>query len=138
MALRRPCVIQQKKTQCPTHFPCTVEPTNFILPLRDINRPYAGLKAEFSCKISKEGLKAEWLKNGKTIEHGEKYNMVDEANTHKLIINNPEAGDGAEYAVKFGEAISKAKLTIGGESTDNWVLFLTLIIIFCQNPCITF
>ena len=99
--------------------------------MRDITVPSAGLSAEFSCKISKEGLKAEWLKDGKIIKHGDKYNMMDEGNSHKLIITHDQAEDEAEYTVKFGEdATSTAKFTIGGESTDHWVLSLILITIF--------
>ena len=92
-----------------------VEPINFLLPLSDVTLEDVGLTGEFSCEISKEGLKAEWLKDGKPIKRGEKYNMVDEATVHKLVIENALAEDEAEYTVVFREdAKSKAKLVIHG------------------------
>ena len=72
-----------------------------------------GLKAEFKCEISKEGLKAEWRKGGKAIKKSDKYSMVDESTVHTLIIEDAQAEDEAEYTVWFrDDATSTAKLII--------------------------
>ena len=113
-----------------------------MLPLEDVTLPDVGLTAEFSCEISKEGLKAEWQKNGKVIKRGDKYNMVDETTVHKLIIENAQAEDEAEYTVKFREdATSTAKLIIEGESTGtgfflvNWYFFIRIRSKLLINNC---
>ena len=49
----------------------TVEPINFLTPLEDVTLNKLGLKAEFSCTISKAGLKATWFKGDTKIKRGD-------------------------------------------------------------------
>jgi hypothetical protein len=98
-----------------------VEPIEFLLPLEDVTLPDVGLSAEFSCQISKAGLKAEWRKDGAPIKKCDKYKMVDEESVHKLVIEDGQADDEAEYTVLFrDDATSTAKLFVHGNATSSW------------------
>ena len=94
-----------------------VEEINFLTPLEDITLNDLGLKATFECVISKEGLTAEWLKDGKPIKASDKVTIQSEGNTHRLIVEKSYAEDEGTYTVKFKGASTKAKLTIKGKSS---------------------
>ncbi len=94
----------------------SVEPINFLVPLKNITLNDIGLRAEFECEISKEGMKGSWFKGDKPVKQGDKYTIVDEKTVHRLIIDNALEEDEDKYTVKFREdTTSKAKLTIKGK-----------------------
>ena len=92
----------------------SVESIQFLRPLEDQTLEELGQTATFECEISKEGLKGEWFKGDKAIKAGEKYEMVDQATVHKLIISDGAEDDQSKYTVKFKEAKTTAKLIIKG------------------------
>ena len=96
--------------------PCsvTVETIEFVRTLEDITLNELGVQATFECEVSKDGLKAEWLKNGKPIKAGENYEMTTEATIHRLVIKKAYAEDEAEYTVVLKDAKSVATLAIKG------------------------
>ena len=98
-----------------------VEEINFLTPLEDITLNELGLKATFECVISKEGLTAEWLKDGKPLKASDKVTIQAEGNTHRLIVAKSCAEDEGIYTVKFKGASTKAKLTIRGKRTNKYI-----------------
>jgi hypothetical protein len=104
--------------------PFAVEAVHFATPLSDVTLKEVGLRAEFSCIVSKPGLKATWLFNGDTvIKRGEKYDVQSaEDGTHTLVVEVAVAEDVGQYTVSFEEAgvQSTAKLNIHG--TSSWAI----------------
>ena len=78
-----------------------------------------GLKAEFHCIISKQGLRPTWLFGGdKTLKRGEKFDIQSSNGTHTLVIEEAMPEDVGEYTVMFEEGVkSSGKLNIHGENS---------------------
>ena len=92
-------------------------------PLQDVILNNIGLKGVFECDVSKGGLKAEWLRNDKAIRRGDKYEMQVSDGNHKLVVNDAQFDDVAEYSIKFDGAQSSAKLKINGTCCVVFCLF---------------
>ena len=78
-----------------------------------------GLKAVFSCEISRKEYKAEWYRGDKLLRRGDKYDMTSADGTHTLVVEQSQAEDVGQYTVKLNGISSKAKLDIKGMSTGN-------------------
>ena len=91
-----------------------VKTINFLRPLEDMVLPDVGLEAVFECEVSEEGLKAEWLKDGKSIKSSENVLIKADGGIHRLVINTAKAEDIGQYSIKFKNAGSDAKLIIRG------------------------
>ena len=99
-----------------THYSLSVsvETIEFVRTLEDVTLKELGVQATFECEVSKDGLKPEWLKNGKLIKAGDNYEMTTEATIHRLVIKKAYAEDEAEYTVVLKDAKSAATLAIKG------------------------
>lgn len=95
-------------------FSVTVEVIEFVRTLENVTLNQLGVQATFECEVSKDGLKAEWLKDGKPIRSGNNYEMTTDATIHKLVIKKAYAEDEAEYTVVLKDVKSSATLVIKG------------------------
>lgn len=94
-----------------------VEPINFLTPLEDITLNDLGLKAEFSCTITKSNMKAQWFKGDVKVKKDGNHEMVSDGQEHRLVINKAQVEDEAQYTVVFREDVkTSATLTIKGQS----------------------
>ena len=92
-----------------------VVPIVFISPLCDITLKQFGLKATFTCEVSKAGLKADWLKNDRPIKRSDKYDVSVSSGTHELTVCDVSAEDIGSYTVRFEGAETSAKLKVNGK-----------------------
>ena len=67
-------------------FLISVEPINFITPLEDVTLNSLGQKAEFTCTVSKAGLKATWLKGRVKVTRDENVTMTSDEKVKCIII----------------------------------------------------
>ena len=88
-----------------------------MLPLEDVNLNDVGLTAAFVCEVSKEGLKAEWLKADKPLKSSKKVSITCKGTSYRLEINDCGADDEGNYSIVFKECDVKttAKLSVKGE-----------------------
>lgn len=83
--------------------------------LEDIELDQVGLEAVFECEVTKENIKAQWLKADKVIKKSDNIEMTSKAGIHKLIIKAASGDDVGNYSIKLDKMVSKAKLTIKGK-----------------------
>lgn len=84
-----------------------------------ISRPQSqeaveGEKAEFTCSVSKETYEVKWLRDGKELEAGDKYQMVSDGKRRTLVIKSCELQDEGGYVVMIGPTRASADLTVRG------------------------
>ena len=76
-------------------------------------------KATFVCTLSKPRLKVTWYKNDQKLTENSRNQFVQEGKVYKLVIDDAQLDDAAQYKIKFGdEAESQAWLTVKGR---NWL-----------------
>lgn len=95
--------------------PCVLE-----LAAEFISRPHSqevveDQKAEFTCSVSKDTYEVKWLKDGKELEAGDKYQMVSDGKRRALVIKNCEPKDEGGYVVMIGTTRASADLTVLGK-----------------------
>jgi len=91
-----------------------VEPSAFVRGLKDVQLDELGVEAEFSCKVSKPDLKAEWFKGDKPITRSEKYDIRSKNGQHSLTIGDCQLDDVDRYTIRLDGISSTAKLAIKG------------------------
>lgn len=84
-----------------------------VIPLQDLEI-IEKQTATFVCEVSKPGQKAAWLKDGKPIKTGGRYDIRVEGTKHTLVIKDAEKSEQAKYTVTFADISSSASLTISG------------------------
>ena len=89
-----------------------VEEIKFTRQLEDIKLTSSNVTATFECELSKAGLKVEWMKDDKRIRRDDKYDMVSEAKTHKLIIEKAGSGDVGKYTATYENLTTSATLAV--------------------------
>ena len=95
-----------------------MERLDFLRPLEDITLNEVGLEAVFECEISKDGLQADWLKDGKTIKASENVLITSKGCIHRLVVSSSKSEDEGQYTVIFKtpEGKSSAQLLIKGKN----------------------
>jgi len=73
--------------------------------------------ATFECELSKAGLKVEWTKDEKKLRRDDKFDMVSEGRTHRLVIEKAGAEDVGKYAATYEKLATSATLSVSSEST---------------------
>ncbi|PWA20807.1 hypothetical protein CCH79_00007110, partial [Gambusia affinis] len=71
-----------------------------------------GDSAAFCCELSKPGAPVNWRKGRVILKSGYKYEMKQERDLTKLIINNVEENDAGKYTCKTEDSQSTAELTV--------------------------
>ncbi|CAN9500397.1 unnamed protein product [Ophioblennius macclurei] len=71
-----------------------------------------GDSGAFCCELSKPGASVDWRKGRVILKPGYKYEMKQEGNLTKLIINNVEESDAGKYTCKTKDSQSSAELTV--------------------------
>lgn len=100
----------------------TEEPLKLLEPLTDQD-VIESQTATLTCKVSKPGQAATWLKDGKPIKAGKKYEMREENGVHTLVIKDTTLEDEAEYTVKFGDDVtSTATVFVEGMCLSVFIL----------------
>ena len=80
-------------------------------------------QATFEAEVNIPNLVGTWLKNGRVISpKSDKYKVVAQGTSHKLILNKLDETDDADYTVVVKQAKSTALLTIKGKQ-----IFLKLV-----------
>ena len=95
---------------------CVEEKPQFLRPLEDITLNELGVTATFECRVSLEGLKAEWQNASNLLKNDGRISMVADKKIHRLIISDVEGADEGQYTVVFKEQDlkSSAKLAVKG------------------------
>ncbi|XP_028831493.1 obscurin isoform X4 [Denticeps clupeoides] len=76
----------------------------------------SGSDALFICEVSEASTNVRWSKDGKTIRKSQKYDVVQEEKTMKLLIRNVNSKDSGEYCCEVvGGCSTKAKLEVQEE-----------------------
>ena len=70
--------------------------------------------ATLETEVNLPDKQAKWLKNGKAIKAGGRYEMISEGTVHKLLIKDAVLDDEAEYTVQIGDASSTATVFVEG------------------------
>lgn len=88
-----------------------------------------GEKAEFVCSISKESFEVQWKRDDKTLESGDKYDIIADGKKRILVVKDATLQDMGTYVVMVGAARAAAHLTVIGTVVfASWVcLHLSLL-----------
>ena len=90
----------------------TVESIDFIRPLEDVTVTRTGDEAVFTCEISKSGLRATWLKDGREITTDRNYEITVTGGVHKLTISKADSRDIGDYCIVIKGNRSAARLMV--------------------------
>ena len=95
------------------------EPPNFSGNLPDETEIFAHENAELVTEVSSPEAEVFWFKNGHPIEPDEeKYEIISDGNTRKLIIKDVGPEDQANYACALDETrATRSNLKVQGEWT---------------------
>ena len=91
-----------------------VEEISVISKPEDITLKETSLSATFEWTMSKEGLKVEWLKDGKSLGTEDKITKTVNGNTYKLKLANIDDRDAGTYTLKYQNLESSANLKVEG------------------------
>lgn len=81
-----------------------------------------GEKAEFVCSISKENFEVQWKRDDKTLEPGDKYDIIADGKKRILVVKDATLQDMGTYVVMVGAARAAAHLTVIGKFVfSSWV-----------------
>lgn len=87
-----------------------------------------GEKAEFVCSLSKESFAVQWKRDDKTLESGDKYDIIADGKKRILVVKDATLQDMGTYVVMAGAARAAAHLTVIGKFVcASWIyLYLHL------------
>lgn len=81
-----------------------------------------GEKAEFVCSISKESFEVQWKRDDKTLESGDKYDVIADGKKRVLVVKDATLQDMGTYVVMVGAARAAAHLTVIGKCVyPSWI-----------------
>ncbi|XP_033623906.1 obscurin isoform X2 [Fukomys damarensis] len=86
-------------------------PVVIVKPLED-QQAMPGEDAVLSCELSRAGAPVRWLKDGKAIRKGQKYDMLSEDTRAVLVVRGASFRDSGEYSCEMGAAKSAARLRV--------------------------
>ncbi len=70
--------------------------------------------AEFMCEVNKDGATPKWSLDGLEINEDERYLLISEGRTHKLVIKEAILPDSGEITAKVEDKKTSANLTVKG------------------------
>lgn len=76
--------------------------------------------AKFKCLLSKSGVKAKWLKDGKVVTAADGYEITSIDVTHTLVLEDVALEDGGKYTIKVEDKESSANLRVMGMGSRNF------------------
>lgn len=85
----------------------------FTIPLKDV-KCTEHEEVSLECEISKPDRVLTWQKDGKDLPLSCRFQVSVDGCTHKLVINDAQIDDTAEYTVKIGDQQCTAKLEVEG------------------------
>lgn len=91
----------------------SVPPALFKEPLRNVKATEEGT-ATLCCELTKAA-PVEWMKGQHLLREGDKYKMRQEGSVVKLLIQDLELTDAAEYTCVCGDQKTAASLTVHGK-----------------------
>ena len=91
---------------------CSVEEICFTKELSEIKITEANMTATFECELSKEGLKVDWSKNGKTLRRGDKFDISTDGKIQRLVIENVTAEEAGKYTASYQHLETTAALIV--------------------------
>lgn len=104
------CTVKLAKTSCSVKV--SEKPVEVVKMLED-QEVIEKQVATFSCTLSKPRLKVSWYKNDQKLSENKRIQFVQEGKVYKLVINDAQLDDAAEYKIKFDDgAESKAQLVV--------------------------
>lgn len=106
-------------------------PVIIVKPLED-QHIAPGEDVVLSCELSRAGAPVRWLKDGKAIRKGQKYDVLSEGTQAVLVVRGASLRDSGEYACETDAAKSTARLHIEGESPWDLRLALTASVPQCS------
>ena len=77
--------------------------------------------AEFVTEVNKDGATVKWFIDNKEIEESEKFEILSDGRTHKLVIKDAVLPDTGEVMARVEGKTQKATLTVEGECSWGWV-----------------
>ena len=92
----------------------SVEDIQFVRELKNVKINELPATATLECELSKEVDSVQWLKNGQPIKRGIKYDIVADGRVHRLVINEVDDEDDAEYTIVVKSKTSKANVYVEG------------------------
>jgi len=91
-----------------------VEEIRFTKKLEDVMLDNVDVDVSFECKLSKDGHKVEWFKDGKKIRPDVEHDIQDDGKLHRLIIKKATLKDIGTYRADCMHLSTSAKLSIQG------------------------
>ena len=85
-----------------------------VRPLQDQRVSKIPTTVTFECEISKSNLDVQWFKGETQIQKTKKYNIESRGKVYRLIINDVDDEDDAEYSIKIKSLQSRANLFVEG------------------------
>ena len=110
------CTVKMAKTNCSVRV--SEKPVEVVKMLED-QEVIEKQTATFLCTLSKPRLKVNWYKNDQKLSENKRFQFVQEGKVYKLVINDAQIDDAAEYKVKFEDEVeSKAQLVVKDAPTS--------------------
>lgn len=94
-----------------------------ITKLPDVTIVPLNTDSTLTVKLSQSNVEVKWLKNGKPIKPSEKFEIIDEGATKKLVIKKAKLDDQDEYTCVAGNVKTKTTLKIEGNLGIWWKNF---------------
>lgn len=106
------CTVKKTETSC--QVVVKEQPVQVVKGLED-QEVVENQAATFTCTLSRPRLDVTWLKNGKELREGDKYQMVKEGKVYKLVLKACQLEDEDKYTIKFqDDCESSANLAVRG------------------------
>ena len=83
-----------------------------MTPLQDQTITSIPETVTFECVVSKKKVPVEWYKGDRQIRSGDKYDLISDETTHKLVIKDADDKDEGDYKIIVKNTPSTAKLHV--------------------------
>jgi len=84
----------------------------FTRELQNVKLEELGVKVTLECELSKEGLKVEWMKDGKKLRRDDRYDITTDGRTQRLIIEKAAGEDAGKYSAVYEKLTTTANITL--------------------------
>ena len=92
----------------------TEEPVVFTIPLKDV-KCVEHEEVTLECEISKPDRPLLWQKDGEDLPINARFEVIVDGCSHRLVINDAQMDDAAEFTVRIGDQESMASLDVEGQ-----------------------